>query len=465
MKSSSTHYVFNEALEVTPANDSTSVPMVLCELPATTGESVRFVAPAELVELLRLFDGSLSVAEVAAISARQKSTTYTAEKLERLIAGFCLPKGILLDPSRTRSQVVAEPSRRSYLSIRLRVFPNRVLRPVVCVLAPLFGRATALVICAAVIIAHLKFYFASNVRFPDLVLAGGPDLATAMLLSIVAALGHELGHATAFTRYGGRGTEIGLGLYLYMPVLYTDVSDAWRFNRLQRVIVDLGGIYFQAAFGAAAIVLFFLTHAAVWAHTVFLVTLSLSFSLNPFLRMDGYWFLADAFGIRNLRFHSLQLLKYCVWYLLGKRPALPASLSNWTRRTKCVLGAYTLFSTAFFAVLITRMACQALFVLLPQYPNLVMTIIRRIVGQPADIVAVSSGVVEICWKTMILVGCALFGWRLVQSIHLYLRRNLPARCVASARFFAPAEEQKARRPRSDIRKIGTEKGGGSLGMI
>jgi putative peptide zinc metalloprotease protein len=422
-----------------PANDSTSIPMVLCELPAATGGPIRFVAPAELVDLLRLFDGSRSVAEVAAVSAQQNSTTYTAEKLERLIAEFCLPKRILLDPSRTESPVVAEPSRRSYLSLRLRVLPNRVLCPVVRGLSPLFSRAAAIAICAAAIIAHLKFYFASDVHLPDLVLAGGRDLAAAMLLSILAALGHELGHATAFTRYGGRGTEIGLGLYLYMPVLYTDVSDAWRFSRFQRVVVDLGGIYFQAIFGTAAIVLFFLTHTAVWAHTVFLITLSLSFSLNPFLRMDGYWFVADAFGIRNLRFHSLQLVKYCLWRVLGKTPTFPASLSNWSRRTKWVLGAYTLLSTVFFLFLIIRVACQALFVLLPQYPNLVMTIMRRIAGQPTDIVAVSAGVIEICWKTMILVGCALCAWRLVQSIHLNVRRlrNVPVACVAPAGCFAP----------------------------
>jgi putative peptide zinc metalloprotease protein len=463
MKSSSAHYVFNEALELMPANDSTSIPMALCHLPAATGESVRFVAPAELVDLLRLFDGSRSVAEVAAVSIQQKSTAYTAEKLERLIAGFCLPKGILLDPSRTESPVVAEPSRRSYLSIRLRVLPNRVLRPVVRGLTPLFNRSAAIVICAAVIIAHLKFYLASDVRLPDLVLAGGRDFAAAMLLSMLAALGHELGHATAFTRYGGRGTEIGLGLYLYMPVLYTDVSDAWRFNRLQRVIVDLGGIYFQSVFGTAAIVLFFLTHAAVWAHTVSLITLSLTFSLNPFLRMDGYWFVADAFGIRNLRFHSLQLLKYSLWRLLGKTPAFPASLSNWTRRTKWVLGAYTLLSTGFFALLTARVACQALFVLLPHYPNLVMTIMRRIAGQPTDIVAVSSGVVEICWKTMILVGCALCAWRLVQSIHLNVRqlRNVPVACVAPAPCFAPSGEQEARRPVFIRERSDSERGDGS----
>lgn len=208
-----------------------------------------------------------------------------------------------------------------------------------------------------------------------------------------------------------------------MPVLYTDVSDAWRFNRFERVAVDLGGIYFQAIFATIAIVLFFSTHATVWCYTVFLITLSLSFSLNPFLRMDGYWFVADAFGIRNLRFHSSLLLKHSLQRVLGKVHNYPPSLSNLTRRTKWVLWAYTLISTAFFALVITRLGFQAIFVLLPEYPSLVMAITRQIVAHPADIFGVCSAIVEIFWKTMILLGCGLFAWRLIRSIHSYIGRT------------------------------------------
>jgi len=286
-------------------------------------------------------------------------------------------------------------------------------------LNPLFCKPVAIVVCLVVLLAHLKFYLASSF-VPDVVLAGGRDLSGALLLPILAAVCHEFGHATAFTRYGGRRTEIGLGLYLYMPVLYTDVSDAWRFSRLERVIVDVGGVYFQSIFATVAIFIFLFTHAPVWSYAVSLITLTLSFSLNPFLRMDGYWFVADAFGIRNLRVQSTLLIQYSLRRLVGRAQKVPASFSALTQPMKFMLGAYTLLSTGFFAFLITKVGRQVLCVLLPEYPRLVRVTAWQIVSHPTDFLGVCSGVVEICWKTMILVGCALSGWRIIQGTYSYV---------------------------------------------
>ena len=38
---------------------------------------------------------------------------------------------------------------------------------------------------------------------------------------------------------------MGVGLYLFRPVFYTDLSNAWKLNRKKRIVTDLGGIYFQ----------------------------------------------------------------------------------------------------------------------------------------------------------------------------------------------------------------------------
>jgi putative peptide zinc metalloprotease protein len=419
MNTTSPRYVFNDAIHMTPAQDSTSVPMALCELPVGDERSIKFVAPAELLDVLRLFDGSRSVAEVSAAWAdRGSGTLYSVEKLERLIRAFCLPKGVLLDPSRPYN-LPADASPRQYLHFRLPLLPNRLVRRLAGWLNPLFCEPVAMAACLVAVLAHLKFYFASSF-VPDVVLAGGRDLSEAMLLTILAAVCHELGHATAFTRYGGRRTEIGFGLYLYIPVLYTDVSDAWKFSRLERVIVDVGGVYFQALFATVAIFLFFTTHAPVWSYAVSLITLTLSFSLNPFLRMDGYWFVADAFGIRNLRVQSALLLQYALRRLAGGVQPVPACFSVLTRPMKRMLGVYTLLSTGFFVFLITKVGRQALFVLAPEYPHFVRVIARQIASHPTDVVGMCSGIVEMCWKTMILAGCGLSGWRIIQGTYSYM---------------------------------------------
>ena len=67
-------------------------------------------------------------------------------------------------------------------------------------------------------------------------------------LTLASLLFHEFGHASA-CRYGGaRPGVIGFGLYLGWPLLYTDVTDAYRLGRAGRLRTDLGGVYFNAVF-------------------------------------------------------------------------------------------------------------------------------------------------------------------------------------------------------------------------
>ena len=123
------------------------------------------------------------------------------------------------------------------------------------------------------------------------------------LLSLIVLLVHELGHASASHRYKVRPKSIGFGFYIFFPVLYTDVTASWLANRTQRVIIDLGGFYFQII-----LMLFFIPLGIildlpkvfisifVWDN-IFIIL----YNLNPLFRFDGYWILSDLFGITNLR--------------------------------------------------------------------------------------------------------------------------------------------------------------------
>src|SRR5262249_35418427 len=80
---------------------------------------------------------------------------------------------------------------------------------------------------------------------------------------------------------------------------------------------------------------------------------------------------------------------------------------------------YTVFSTVFFAVLITRIMRQTIFTLIPAYPHLIGQIARRIADHPADIPGLGFAIAELCLKTTILVGCGLFIWRVLSTSTLY----------------------------------------------
>lgn len=66
-----------------------------------------------------------------------------------------------------------------------------------------------------------------------------------LLLFLISLIVHEFGHATACARFGAAPSSIGFAVYLIYPVLFSDVGTAWKLRRWQRVVVDLGGIYFQ----------------------------------------------------------------------------------------------------------------------------------------------------------------------------------------------------------------------------
>src|SRR6185503_17605319 len=76
-------------------------------------------------------------------------------------------------------------------------------------------------------------------------------------LGIASAGFHEIGHAAACRYGGGRPGGIGAGLYMVWPAFYTDVTDAYRLPRRDRLRTDLGGIYFNALIAVVTL--------AVWA--------------------------------------------------------------------------------------------------------------------------------------------------------------------------------------------------------
>jgi putative peptide zinc metalloprotease protein len=119
-------------------------------------------------------------------------------------------------------------------------------------------------------------------------------------MTFVSVWFHELGHAAACVRGGARPGPIGCGLYLTMPVLFTDVTDSYRLARRHRLLVDLGGICFN---GVAAVG-FFVAYRST-GHAPFLVLVVVQHSialqqLAPFVRLDGYWALSDLTGVPDL---------------------------------------------------------------------------------------------------------------------------------------------------------------------
>lgn len=148
---------------------------------------------------------------------------------------------------------------------------------------------------------------------------------------------HEIGHAVCAFRHGVRVGRMGILFFLFAPLAYVDVTDAWKLtSRGQRVQIALAGVYLELAVGAVAALAWWWLPTGFMKHLaaqVFLVAgpTTLLINANPLLRLDGYYVLSDWLEIPNLRMHGrAQLLAWIETHLM-RMPRRPALLQGWRR--------------------------------------------------------------------------------------------------------------------------------------
>lgn len=156
---------------------------------------------------------------------------------------------------------------------------------------------------AAVIWALYRFRFETIV----LSLVGVPGLALVVIVTLGMGVLHELAHGLACKHFGGTVRSMGIGIYYFSPVFYTDVSDAWMFpRRSQRLITHAAGIGMNLVLASLAALLLLTVSPISWFAQIFCVVFFVGvinsvFNLNPLLRLDGYFLLTDLIGVSNLR--------------------------------------------------------------------------------------------------------------------------------------------------------------------
>ena len=129
---------------------------------------------------------------------------------------------------------------------------------------------------------------------------------------------HELGHALVAKAYGLRVPTMGLAFLVLMPVLYTDVNEAWKLpSRRQRLMVGGAGILSELTLAVWATLAWGLLPdgmAKGMAFTLAATTWisSLAINLSPFMRFDGYFLAMDALDMPNLHNRAFALAR---WHL------------------------------------------------------------------------------------------------------------------------------------------------------
>lgn len=273
----------------------------------------------KLHTLITLLDGSRSVEEIARILSGLWNSDVLAEDVQGWIDRYIIPYDLLVPASDSASSALPSPA-KTLPTKGIMLIPGRVALPLTRRLCILFSPPCSLPLlwisagCHGLVYSDFLSGIPTGLFFsipPSVYLLG-------YLLIFVSVLFHEFGHLSACTYFDCPHGEIRLGLYLVFPVFYANVSPAWRLERKARVVVDLAGMYFQLIMTIPVSLLFHFTRESVWLLLFLELDAMILFSLNPFLRFDGYWLCSDFLGVPNLRSRSQLMLKTLCRPLLGR---------------------------------------------------------------------------------------------------------------------------------------------------
>lgn len=176
----------------------------------------------------------------------------------------------------------------------------------------------------------------------------GINYIIAIVIGTLGVFFHELGHIAASKLYGSIPKSLGVGIYFISPVIFVDVDDSWKLKKNQRVIVDLGGVYFQVIYSTLLLFIYFLNYNPVFIILYFMFMTSVIFNLNPFLKYDGYWFLSDLLGVYNLNKKFPIVIRACIKWMFGKKESFNNLREVWKNNVLITIFLYGLVSIIFY---------------------------------------------------------------------------------------------------------------------
>ena len=247
---------------------------------------------------------------------------YLVEKKLRSLGVLAAPDG--------PEAAVAKVDPLLALKFRAKVIPERIVHRLAAVFRPLFWPPVVLAVLVAFAALDVWLFFVHGVAQSLRDTLYDPVLFLVVLGMVVLSAGfHEFGHAAACAYGGALPGVMGAGIYLAWPAFYTDVSDSYRLSRAGRLRTDLGGVYFNAVFSLATVGLYFVTGFEPLLLVIAVQQIEIVHQLMPFVRLDGYYIVADLTGVPDLFMRTKAILRSVLpWVPTDKRVT---DLKPWVR--------------------------------------------------------------------------------------------------------------------------------------
>ncbi|MFL5777355.1 MAG: hypothetical protein ACJ761_00300 [Chloroflexota bacterium] len=318
------------------------------------------------------------------------------------------------------------------LRLRLRMLSPRVIDPITAVLRFLYWPPVVLAVLAAGVAAEAWLYFSHGVAasIHDAFYTPGLMLGVFAIVTLAAGL-HELGHAAALRYGGGQVRGMGVGLYIVYPAFYTDVTDNYRLPRWARVRTDLGGFYFNLLMILALMAIFAATGSEFLLLVVVILNIEVIHQTLPFVRLDGYWALADITGIPDFFSQILPFLRTHMprWLPLPEGPKL-AELKAWGTAVFAVYLAVTVPLLLFLLFVILRTAPRLIATALDAMGHQVQTI-----GGAVGPLVTLAAIVQIVALSLPLIGVVFTLFTVARRVFAAIwrwSRPTPVRRVAGS---------------------------------
>jgi putative peptide zinc metalloprotease protein len=289
-------------------------------------------------------DEPATLGELGAEYTRRTGNAASLQEMHALVWER-LPRTLFADTP-------AAPSRPPFLFHR-RLLPAGVVEAIARRLAWLYTPWVVACVVLLFVASLVLSFVAAPASRPELTPG---EVGALVALVLASMLVHELGHATACARFGCPSGEVGWGVYVYLPMMYTDVTRAWRLSPRQRAVVDLGGLYFQALVVPLMVLWAWRTESHTAQRLVWINVYMMLHALNPMFKMDGYWLLTDLSGLTNLHRRTGTALRNAVARLAG---ASLVPVAETDRVRSAVLHTYAVLCVAYFAFVAHMLSTSA----------------------------------------------------------------------------------------------------------
>lgn len=224
---------------------------------------------------------------------------------------------------------------------------------------------TALTLC---LFAFMLYVFITGwseigndtLEFYNFTKKGFGDIAEFWLLFFVLVFCHETAHGVTCKHFGGSVRQMGFNLLYLSPCFYVDTSELWVYaSRWQRVMGIIAGLWVEMIFCSCSTVVWWATAPGTFAHEfaykVMLITGigAVIISLNPLIKLDGYYLLTEIIRMPNLKEESTALV---MGWIKRNIFGLPVDVPFVPRRRRWIYVPYAILSGAYSYLLLFAVA-------------------------------------------------------------------------------------------------------------